>query len=361
MNNDTITVIVPTYNERENVAALVRRVAATLSHYSYEILIIDDNSADGTAELARSLANKYPIKVIVRRDKRGLASAVVDGIGYASGQVIGVMDADLQHPPEVIPDLVKEIEEGADIAIASRYAKGGSSAGWSLTRKIISRGAIIIAHLLLPATRKVSDPMSGFFMFRKSVVSEAHLQPTGYKRLLEILMEGKFQKTGEVPYTFATRDRGASKLNTRQQVDYLRHVFSLMRRTGELIRFVKFCIVGASGVGVNLGLFWVLTRFAGLKENDFLALAAGIEASILSNFTLNEFFTFRDRRSAGSSFLTRLFKFNLISLVGAGVQAGVYALLNHVLGIYDLVSNLIGIALATLWNYLVNNWWTWKQ
>lgn len=355
-----ISVVIPTYNERDNIAPLLERLHSVLSSYNYEVTFVDDNSRDGTAELASSLSARYPVKVMVRKNQRGLASAVVDGFGVSNGKLLLVMDADLQHPPEVIPEMLREIENGADIVVASRYVKGGGCEDWGLTRRVISRGATFLAHLVLPSTRPVSDPMSGFFLLRRSAVAGADLNPVGYKILLEILVRGRFHKVAEVPFTFVTREKGESKLNSRQQIEYLKHLYSLMRRSGELTRFIKFCLVGASGVGVNLGVFWILTRFAGLKDIDFLALAIGIEASILSNFTLNEFFTFRDRRAPGSSLLLRLLKFNLISLIGAGVQAGVYALFNRLLGVYDLLSNLIGIAIATLWNYLVNSWWTWK-
>ena len=354
-----ISIIIPTFNERDNIVPLVERIDHALSNHDYEIVFVDDNSTDGTAELVRSLSSEYPVEVMVRQNKRGLASAVVDGIGCASGQFVGVMDADLQHPPEVILDLLREMRGGADIAIASRYVKGGGCQGWGLVRRIISKGAIVLAYLFLPATRLVKDPMSGFFMFHRQVVAQAHLEPTGFKILLEILMEGKFQNVAEVPYTFRTRSVGESKLSTRQQVDYLKHLYSLMKRKGELWRFLKFCLVGLSGVFVNMGLLWSLTEIAGLFY--LLSAAISIETSIISNFILNNYFTFHDRRSSGvKSFLNRLVKFNLVSLVGLGINMGALWLLTEVFGLYYLLSNLCGIAVATLWNYLVNTWWTWK-
>ena len=354
-----ISIIIPTYNERENIIPLVERIDQALSNYDYEILFVDDSSRDGTAELAIALSPKYPVKVMVRWNKRGLASAVVDGLKQATGQIVGVMDADLQHPPEVIPDLLRAIKDGADIAVASRYIKGGGCQGWGLTRRIISKGAIVLAHLLLPSTRRVRDPMSGFFMFNRQVVAHADLRPTGFKILLEILMEGEFRDITEVPYTFSVRSGGESKLNARQQVDYLKHIYSLMKRKGELTRFLKFCAVGLSGVLVNMGLLWLLTEVAGLFY--LVSAAISIETSIISNFVLNDYFTFRDRRSPQvKSFLSRLLKFNLVSLAGLGFNMGVLWLLTEVFGIYYLLSNLCGIAVATLWNYLVNTWWTWK-
>ena len=363
--NETLSLIIPTYNERDNITPLLERLEHALAGYNYEVVFIDDNSADGTAEVATSLASKYPVKVIVRKDKRGLASAVVDGLSHVSGKIIAVMDADLQHPPEVLPDLLKEMEKGADIVIASRYVKGGGCPGWSLSRRLVSKGAIFLAHLLLPATRRVNDPASGFFMFNKKAVAGAELKPLGYKILLEVLIAGKFKRVAEVPYTFGIRGRGESKLNAGQQVAYLRHLFSLMKRSGELARFLKFALVGASGVGVNEGLYWLLTRLAGLVGSlDIWAVVIGTETSVITNFILNNYFTFADRRQPGlKSFLKRLLRFNLVSLAGVGITVGVFYILTRSFGVqepYDLLALLAGITVAMLWNYLANNWWTWK-
>ncbi|MBI4186606.1 MAG: glycosyltransferase [Chloroflexi bacterium] len=355
-----VSIIVPTYNERDNITPLVERLHHALSGRAYEVIFVDDNSGDGTAELASALSAKYPVKVIVRKDKRGLASAVVDGLSRASGSIIGVMDADLQHPPEVLPELLREVDSGADIAIASRYVKGGGCQGWGRVRKIVSRGAIFLAHLLLPSTKRVKDPVSGYFAFDRRVLDGAELRPTGFKILLEIIMVGRFHKIAEVPYTFGTRSGGESKLSLRQQIEYLKHIYSLMRRSGELTRFAKFCLVGFSGVLVNMGLLWLLTEVVGLFY--LLSAAFSIETSIITNFTLNDRFTFRDRRSAGvKSFAGRLLKFNLVSLAGLVLNMSTLWLFTEVFGVYYLVSNLFGIAVAILWNYLVNSWWTWRQ
>ncbi|MEE9583374.1 MAG: GtrA family protein, partial [Dehalococcoidales bacterium] len=198
-----------------------------------------------------------------------------------------------------------------------------------------------------------------FFMFHKRVVAGARLKPTGYKILLEILMAGKSQAVAEVPYTFGTRGRGQSKLGARQQIDYLRHIYSLMKRSGELARFIKFAVVGASGVGVNMGLLWLLTEVGGLFY--LLSAAIAIETSIITNFILNNYFTFADRSQPGvKHFFSRLFRFNLVSLAGLGINLAILWLLTEGLGVFYLLSNLVGIAAATLWNYLANNWWTWK-
>jgi len=354
-----LSLIIPTYHEQENIMPLVKRVHQALSGYDYEILFVDDDSQDGTAETVASLSPDYPVRIMVRKGKKGLASAVIDGLKEVSGQLVGVMDADLQHPPEVLPALIEKVRGDADIAIASRYVAGGGCEEWGLLRKIISRGAIIIAHLFLPSTRQVSDLMSGFFMFKKEVAEGAALKPFGYKILLELLYEGHHQKIAEVPFCFEARKLGQSKLGLSQQVDYLKHIFDLMRRKKEFLRFFKFCLVGASGVGVNMGLLWLLTEVGGLFY--LVSAAISIETSIITNFTLNDYFTFPDRRRRGRrQFFTRLAKFNLVSLAGLGLNMTVLWFLTSVVGLYYLLSNLCGIAVATLWNYLVNFWWTWK-
>ena len=232
-----LSIVIPTYNEGDNIVPLVERIDNALAGRDYEILFVDDNSQDGTAAIIEDLAPRYPVGVAVRKTERGLASAVVYGIANTTGEKVLVMDADLQHPPEVIPTLVAAAENGADIVIASRYVKGGACQEWGLFRKLVSAVSTRIAHIFLPPTRPVKDPMSGFFMFDRRVVAHARLQPRGYKILLEILMEGEFENVTEVPFTFVTRDEGQSKLNTRQQIEYIRHIYGLMRRKGELVRF----------------------------------------------------------------------------------------------------------------------------
>ncbi len=357
--SNSITIIIPTYRERENITPLVERIASALSGRNYDVVLVDDNSQDGTEELVVSLAKKFPVEIIVRQNERGLASAVVHGIDNTGGNIVVVMDADLQHPPEIIPALLDKINDSNDIVIASRYVEGGGCGDWGLIRKIISAGAILLAHLLLPTTRVVKDPMSGFFSFKRQVVSNARLRPSGYKILLEVLLGGEFQDVAEVPFKFSSRYDGESKLNARQQIEYLKHLSSLMWRKGEILRFVKFCLVGGSGVLVNMGLYWILTRFGGLYTT--LAAAISIETSILSNFILNNFFTFRLRNVPGTKpFFQRLLKFNLFSLAGMGINLGLLWLFHNYMGIHDLLSMFLAILIVTLWNYLVNTWWTWK-
>ena len=358
-SNPELSLIVPTYNERENIVPLMERIHKSLSAYSYELIIVDDNSPDGTSELAKSLSSKYPVSVIVRTTERGLASAVVSGFNQARGEVLGVIDADLQHPPEFIPALLKAIRDGADVAIASRYIPGGGIEGWTFKRKVISKGAKLPANLLLSSVRKIKDPLSGFFLFKKKVIDDVVLSPTGYKILLEVLVRGNANHVVEVPYTFKERERGKSNFTAKEQINYLKHLYRLAWDEGGIKRFLKFCVVGASGAGVNLGFLALFVEVAGLDK--IIAQVPSYEISILTNFALNEAWTFRDRRLPGTrSVLVRAVKFNLVSLVGWGINFAVYTLTLKVAGINYIVSQVIAIAVAMMWNFFSNVAWTWK-
>lgn len=362
MTENMISIVIPTYNERDNIVPLVERLSRTFNSHQYEIVLVDDNSKDGTVDVAAGLAEKYPVKVLVRKE-RGLATAVLHGIKYARGEIIGVMDADLQHPPEINASLLKAVENGADMAVASRYIPGGGCPNWGLSRRIISKGALSLAHLFLPSSRKVKDPMSGFFMFKRTGIDQVEFKPRGYKILLEMLVMGKFKNVVEVPFMFEDRSSGASKMKAAQQIDYLKHIFSLMRRKGELARLLKFIGVGISGVAVNQGVLALVTLFTNWNKN--IAVIPGIEVSIITNFLLNDYFTFADRRSGkGKSFISRILKFNLICLAGAAINIGIYS---GILALFGndtlssrLIANFIAIIIVFIWNYSFSTGWAWK-
>ena len=357
-----ISLVVPTYNEKDNIRPLVEKIHQSMSRVDnaeYEIVFVDDNSPDGTAEVVESLSPDYNVRLLLRKDKKGLASAVIDGFSVARGEVLGVIDADLQHPPDIIPKLLSAINDGADIAIASRYVKGGAVPTWGFLRRLISKGAIMLSRLLLPTTRNVKDPMAGFFFFRKELIDGKPLKPIGYKILLEILAMTNPKKVTEVPYVFSDRSSGRSKLGLNTQIGYLKHLFSIMLRNGEALKLGKFCLVGLSGTGVNTGMLWALVNFAGLQ--NLIALAISIETSIISNFLLNDYFTFHEKKLSAPRLLFRRFlQFNAVSLPGAAINLSVAHVLNSSFGVHYLLSNVIGIAIATLWNYFLNSWWTWR-
>ena len=222
-----VSVILPTYNERENIVKLVEMLAEYLSNYEYEIIVVDDNSPDGTAEVAEKLSSKYPLVVIKRPRKMGLTSAIYDGVKSSSGDVVVVMDADLQHPPSLVPVLVSKTSE-CDIVIASRYVKGGGIEKWSFTRRVISAGAVLITRLLVAECRAVKDPVSGFFAARREVLLRwKPVVPEGYKALVEILKYAKPTRVCEVPYVFRSRGRGRSKLSSGVIFSYIKLLLKL--------------------------------------------------------------------------------------------------------------------------------------
>ena len=226
------SLVVPTYNERFNIGPLIGRIEEALKQkpFDFEIIVVDDNSPDETWRRAQEMAREDShLQVIRREGSRGLATAVVEGWKAAKGEILGVMDADMQHPPELLPDLLDPILMGrADIVIGSRHVSGGSVEKWNLPRRSVSRGASAIAFMILPQIlRPVRDPMSGFFLVKRVVIDLALLRPTGYKILLEILAKGKYRRVVEVPYVFEERKNGKSKLGPKQYLEFLIHLGTL--------------------------------------------------------------------------------------------------------------------------------------
>lgn len=222
MNFD-VSIIIPTFDERENIKKLIPKIADAFYEYDHEIIVVDDSSPDGTALAAKELACKYPVRVIIRPKKLGLASAVVEGFRNARGECIGVIDADLQHPPEYIKEFVYAVFNGYDIAVGSRYAENGGIEGWSRFRSLVSKGAVALA---MPLT-SVKDPVSGYFFLRRKVIEGISFNPIGYKILLEILVKGSYQNIKEIPFTFKLRERGKSKLGINEYASYLKLLYHL--------------------------------------------------------------------------------------------------------------------------------------
>jgi dolichol-phosphate mannosyltransferase len=229
-----LSIIIPTYNERENIVPLIGRVTSVLRGIvsDFEIIVVDDDSPDETWKIAGELTkeNSY-LRVIRRRGERGLATAVVEGWKAARGEILGVMDGDQQHPPETLVELLHSmLDTPADIVVASRNVHGGGVSEWSLVRRFISWGAASIATLFLPGIlRAVRDPMSGYFLVRRCVIDSADLQPKGYKILLEVFVKGKYRTIAEVPYIFQERKKGGTKLGPEQIVQFVLHLIHLRR------------------------------------------------------------------------------------------------------------------------------------
>jgi len=349
-----ISIIIPTYNERENLEELFKRISRALEDRDFEIIIVDDDSPDKTWEKAEILGKIYPVRVIRRTKEKGLSSAVIRGFEEANGDIIVVMDADLQHPPEVIPKLIEAIEHGADISIASRYVKGGKVENWYWWRKIISKGAIMVGRVALPKIRDINDPVSGFFALKKGAIAKTDLNPVGFKILLEILIKGQYERVVEIPFTFGLRRAGESKLSQKQIINYLKHIYRLMRWEGEIDRLIKFSFVGLSGIFVSEGALLGFVEFLGWDKR--LAILPATELSILNNFTWNDIWTFKDLKR--KPFHLRLLNFHLAALTGALVQWAIYLILLY-MGLHYLIANLIGIGFSFIVRFIFNRNITW--
>jgi dolichol-phosphate mannosyltransferase len=230
--------VIPTLNEAGNIPALLSRLQRTLEdvELDYELIVVDDDSQDGTSQLVQAYArNDSRVRLLVRKGHRGLAGAVVHGWRHTEADLLGVIDADLQHPPEVLPSLLEAIREGNDIAIASRYTgrNRDSVSDWNKVRRFISRCSTWATAPLQRRGVRVKDPMSGYFVVRRECIEDLDLQPKGFKILLEILVKGRLRKAAEVPFRFATRHTGKSKADLRVAIDY----FSLL---GKLSRYAIF-------------------------------------------------------------------------------------------------------------------------
>lgn len=363
-----LSMIVPTFNESKNIKQMVSRLAALLDPQfgsAYEIIVVDDNSPDRTWELAQALTADYPqLRVMRRQRERGLSTAVIRGWQAARGEILAVIDADLQHPPEVALALCAEIERGADIAVASRHIEGGGVSDWSVVRRIVSRTAQLIGLVILPSVvGKVSDPMSGYFMMRRAAVQGIDLNPLGYKILIEVLGRGKFRWIGEVPYVFCERVEGESKATAKVYVDYLRHLLRLRLSTLPINRFVRFALVGLSGVAVDMGLLFLLSDPLmlgwGLTRSKLIAS----EIAIVNNFFWNDSWTFKDLSSQQRNFtqkLRRFAKFQLICLAGVVFNAVLLNLMFNLLGMNRYLANAIAIVVVTGWNFWLNLKLSWR-
>lgn len=228
-----LSLVIPTYNERGNLGPLLeelRRLLDGAVPADYELIVVDDDSPDRTWELAEEISRKNPqVRVLRRRAERGLSAAVVAGWKSARGEVWGVIDADLQHPPAVILPLLAAMQAGADLAVATRHRPGGGVSDWKWYRRILSRGAQAVAVALMPAARLVSDPMSGFFLVRATTLALDRIRPLGYKILLDVLAHGNLRAIREVPYVFRERTSGGSKVTLRQYREFLLQVAWLRR------------------------------------------------------------------------------------------------------------------------------------
>ncbi len=359
-------VVLPTYNEADNVRVLVPQIfdeAKRIPSHELHVLVVDDESPDNTAEVVRTLMDRFPRLHLVTGRKQGLGEAYKRGMAKAIEELdpdlVLQMDADLQHPPALLPLFVSLATYGFSLVIGSRFAPGGATPEFSARRRLMSLLGNWLIRFLggLP---RLHDCTSGFRCIRAEILKRCDLSflaTRGYSfqssLLFELLRNGA--RPIEVPMVFRPRAHGSSKLSLRDQVEFLANVARLRFRRSE--EFFRFLAVGASGVLVNMGLYLGLTRLAGLRLE--IASPLAIEASILSNFALNASWTFRGRPQAPA--WTRLWRFHLVALVAALVNYGILLALARGLGVHDVLANLVGIAGGTLVNYAANSLWTWRR
>lgn len=372
----SLSLIIPTYNEKPNIISLIAilndLLAQTLPE-DYELILVDDDSPDLTWAIAANLRTDYPrLRVVRRQGEKGLSSAVVRGWQLARGEILGVIDADLQHPPEILLQLLEQIQAGADLAVASRHVAGGGVSEWSLTRRFLSRGAQLLGLLILPSVvGRVSDPMSGYFMVRRQAIAGRVLNPMGYKILLEVIGRGQIKTIAEVGYVFQERQQGESKVTWKQYIEYILHLLKL-RSQGRFVRpkpqfpldrFLRFSLVGFSGVFVDMAIFYLLsdpsTLAWGLTRSKIIAA----EMAIINNFLWNDRWTFadiaRDQKGLNQR-LKRFFKFNLICLAGLILNVLLLNFFFNVLHINPYIANLMAIAMVTIWNFWMNLKLSWR-
>lgn len=308
LREPSVSVIIPTYNERTNIRHVIDRCLDAVSMYSIEILVVDDDSPDGTWRLvSKTYRDDDRITVLRRTDETGLATAVSLGFREAVHDICVVLDADLQHPPERIPEVIEAFTSNVDLVVGSRMHEDGGIEDWSPFRSLVSSTATRLTQLLVPPARDVTDPMSGFFAVRRSRVAGVDLDPLGYKIFLEVLVRADIGRVVEVPYTFHDRERGDSKLTAGQYLRFVEHNLKLglesrdLWRVGESKRFgrnLEACVIGGLGVLVHVVVF-VLALSVGA-----LYLVAGLFAFLATaNTNVAGARLFTDDRPGGS--LTR--------------------------------------------------------
>jgi dolichol-phosphate mannosyltransferase len=401
-----VSIIVPTYNESHNIIGLLESIELSVPRSLLsEVVVVDDNSPDKTGEMAETYSEETgkrntnqatkarqpdltnielaannmlnssncDLKVIHRPKKKGLVSAILEGIRSSKGQIILVMDADFSHSPSLIPKMVHELmNSDVDIVVASRYIEGGGIRGWPLKRRLISKGAVKIAQYGLPIKKEIKDPMSGFFALKRHVIDNIKIDSAGYKILLEILVKANNARVKEIPYTFTNRTLGKSKLDNTVVWDYLKALYHLYRygqKSGNSVSWLsrvkkrrtvlflskagRFYTVGASGLLLNYFVSVFLFNSSLASFGYIQATIGGIIVSNISNFLLNKAWTFEDRDFSPRKTLRQYGLFAAITSGGAGIQLGAL----HVLlqsGFSYEVSLIVAVSMASISNFLLN-------
>ena len=366
-----LSIILPTYNESRNILQMLKTIEENLpKELITETIVVDDDSPDLTGEIVqnyiknRKKDNNHRIEIFQRKTKRGLSSAILEGIKHSHGESILVMDSDFSHPPQIISKIIDELNHSKhDIVIASRYVKGGAISQWPYKRKVMSKVATKISKSSLGIN--LSDPLSGFFAFKHSIIHGINFDAIGYKMLLEMLVKTKGVSVKEIPYTFTDRKSGSSKLNLVTITDFIKSVWMLYlygkavkeQEKRLSVRFLskagRFYSVGASGLAVN----YLITFLFSSGTIDFWYLHAnvvGIIFSMTSNFILNKWWTFEDRDFTPRKFIVQFIKFMGFSSLGALIQLEIIFLLVEGYQMFYPLALILGVLAGAFGNFCLN-------
>ena len=357
-----LAVVIPTLNERGNIAALVERLDRVLAGIAWEAIFVDDDSVDGTREeLQRLSVADGRVRCLHRIGRRGLSSACIEGIQASLAPYVAVMDADLQHDEALLPAMIACLrDEPVDLVVGSRYVAGGGVGNWDQRRANISGLATRLGRLVLKA--EIADPMSGFFMIRRDAFDRAvrNMSAVGFKILVDLLASSpKPPRLKELPYEFRLRHSGESKLDAFVAWEYLVLLADKLIGPYIPVRFVLFSIVGGIGVVAHLTVLWLALNLGHLSFAVSQGLAAG--TAMLGNFTLNNFLTYSDRRLKGWGFVKGLISFALVCGVGYAGNVGVAKYLFDNESSSWWLAGIAGAAIGSVWNYAVSSVVTWKR
>ena len=364
--NFKICFVLPTYNEEENIENIIQQILKeekNQSKHTFSILVVDDNSTDETQAIVQRYISLNSKIHLVTGQKKGLGDAYKRGFKFAlndlKADLIFQMDSDGQHDASLIPDFVSYIEEGKDVVIGSRFIDGGTTPDFSFSRLLMSKVGNLLVRYVGGITQ-VKDCTSGYRAIRASYLKEldfSYLSTRGYSFQSSLICDLAWRGAyiSELPIEFSSRQGGESKLAIRDQIEFLLNIPRLGFRNLE--DFMKYSLVGVSGVFVNLGLYLFLTRYYEISE--LVAPLIAIESALISNFILNNFWTF-GKRITQSRIRVKFVKFHLVSGFSALINYSAFLTLFLVFGLYDILANLIGIGLAAIVNYLINSNWTWK-
>jgi dolichol-phosphate mannosyltransferase len=356
-----LSVIVPTFNERDNVTTLYRRLEATFTGIAWEVVFVDDNSPDGTWDVVRGLAQTdNRVRCIRRIGRRGLSGACIEGILAASAPYAAVIDADLQHDETQLPKMLALLQGGEfDLVVGSRYIEGGSADSFDKQRAGASHLATEVAKRVLRV--QIADPMSGFFMIRRDRFEQLapQLSTQGFKILLDIVATARGElRVKEIPFTFGTRQHGESKLDSMVALDFLGLVLAKLTHDVVSLRFLLFAMVGTIGLVVHLTTLFVALKLFNVPFPQ--AQATGALVAMTSNFILNNFLTYRDQRLKGFAILRGLLLFYLVCSVGLFANVGV------AFSVYDQepiwwLAGAAGALMGVVWNYAMSGLFVWRK